>query len=206
MSITRNLLVAALMMSAGHAVAASSVDLSVKGTITPSACTPALSNGGLVDFGKLSAKDLRPDQHTYLTRQDLQMTVSCDASTLFAVAVKDNRAGSESSQDFYNFGLGLINGTEKLGYFTVTMSGPMADDVNMRGIASFDGGVTWERESALVDDGLTSVADMNTLAPVPVQRLVTGLQVSGAIAPARDLTLTSEVPLDGSLTMTVVYL
>ncbi|MCS4246939.1 DUF1120 domain-containing protein [Pseudomonas sp. BIGb0164] len=206
MSITRNLLVAALLASTGQALAASSVDLSVQGSITPSACAPALNNGGVVDFGKLSAKDLRPDQPTYLPRQNLQMTVTCDASTLFAVALKDNRAGSESNQDYYNFGLGLINDTEKLGYFTVAMSGPVADDVNVRGIASFDGGVTWERESALVDDGLTSFADMNTLAPVPVQRLVTDLQVAGAIAPSQGLTLTNEVPLDGSVTLTVRYL
>lgn len=206
MSITRNLLVAALLASTGQALAASSVDLSVQGSITPSACAPALNNGGVVDFGKLSAKDLRPDQPTYLPRQNLQMTVTCDASTLFAVALKDNRAGSESNQDYYNFGLGLINGTEKLGYFTVAMSGPVADDVNVRGIASFDGGVTWERESALVDDGLTSFADTTTLAPLPIQRLVTGLQVAGVIAPSQGLTLTNEVPLDGSVTLTVRYL
>lgn len=206
MSITRNLLIAAMLASAGHAVAASSVNLSVKGTITPSACTPALGNGGVADFGKLSAKDLKPNQHTYLPSQIMNMTVTCDAATLFALATKDNREGSESSLDYYNFGLGLINGSEKLGYLTVAMTGPVADDVAVRAIGSRDGGTTWERESAFMDDGMVSVADTTTLAPLPVQRLTTGLQIGAAIAPAQNLTLTNEVPIDGSVTLTVSYL
>ena len=206
MSITRNLLVAALLAATSNAIAASSVDLSVKGTITPSACTPAIANGGVADFGKLSAKDLRPDQHTHLSYQTMQMSVTCDAATLFAIASKDNREGSESSADYYNFGLGLINDGEKLGYHTLALSGSTADDVYVRGIGSRDGGTTWEGENALMDDGLTSFALPGTLVPIPVQRLTTNLQVSAAIAPTQGLTLTNEVPLDGAVTVTVVYL
>lgn len=116
MSIPRNLTFALLLAGAGNAVAASSIDLAVKGTITPSACTPTLANGGVVDYGKISAKDLKVDSHTRLPSQKLQMTVDCEAATLFALAAKDNREGTESSLDYYNFGLGLINGSEKLGY------------------------------------------------------------------------------------------
>ena len=206
MSIIRNLLITALLASAGNAVAASSVDLSVKGTITPSACTPTLDNGGVADFGKLAAKDLRPDLHTYLPYQDMQMSVTCDAATLFAIASKDNREGSESSTDYYNFGLGLINGSEKLGYLTVGASRPMADGVNVRAIGSRDRGTTWSSESSFMDDGLTSFAQVGTLVPIPMQRLTTSLQVSAAIAPSQGLTLTNEVPLDGAVTITVVYL
>ena len=206
MSITRNLLVAALLAAAGNAVAASSVDLSVKGTITPSACTLALGNGGVADFGKLSAKDLRPNQHTYLPRQDIQMSVTCEAATLFAIAAKDNREGSESDLDYYKFGLGLINSSEKLGYHTLSLSAPMADDVYVRGIGSRDGGATWEGESSLMDDGLLSFARSGTFVPIAVQRLTANMQVGAAIAPSQGLTLTNEVPLDGAVTVTVVYL
>ncbi|MGU9855964.1 DUF1120 domain-containing protein [Pseudomonas sp. LF245] len=206
MSITRNLLITALLAATGNAIAASNVDLSVKGTITPSACSPALSNGGVVDFGKLSAKDLRPTQHTYLPFQTLQMSMTCEAATLFAIAVKDNREGTESSLDYYNFGLGLNNGSEKIGYLTMGLTGPMADDVYVHGIASRDGGVSWENDSSFIDDGLTSVAQSGSVVPIPVQRLATGLQVQAVIAPSQGLTLTNEVPLDGSVTVTVNYL
>ncbi|MFE4459165.1 DUF1120 domain-containing protein [Nocardia tengchongensis] len=51
---------------------ASSVDLTVTGIITPSACTPTLTNGGIVDYGKTSARYS-------------QLTVTCDAATLMAL-------------------------------------------------------------------------------------------------------------------------
>ena len=50
------LLGGALLLALSNAVcAASSVDLTVKGLITPSACAPSLSSGGLVDHGKVAA-------------------------------------------------------------------------------------------------------------------------------------------------------
>ncbi|MFE0654030.1 hypothetical protein ACFVZH_36300 [Streptomyces sp. NPDC059534] len=44
------------------------------------------------------------------------------------------------------------------------------------------------------------------MAPTPVQGRTTDLGISAAIAPAQGLTLTSEVPLDGSVTLSVHYL
>ncbi|MDO9347200.1 MAG: DUF1120 domain-containing protein, partial [Pseudomonas sp.] len=67
MSLSIKPLVATLLLvGATQAIAASSVDLAVKGLITPSSCTPTLSNGGAVDYGKLSAKDLNADSKTPL--------------------------------------------------------------------------------------------------------------------------------------------
>lgn len=197
---------ALLLAGSGGAFAASSVDLSVKGSITPSACTPTLANGGEVDFGKLSAKDLRPAQPTYLPRQNLQMTVNCDAATLIAIASKDNRENTESSTDYYNFGIGLINGSEKLGYLTISTSNPIADGATVRGVGSRDGGVTWEREGSLMDDGLVAFADLATTTPLPIQTLTTDLHVGAVIAPAQNLTLNEEQTIDGSVTLTVKYL
>ena len=53
------LLTPLLIACAPMAFAASSADLSVTGLITPSACTPSLSDGGIVDHGKLTVKDLK---------------------------------------------------------------------------------------------------------------------------------------------------
>nr|WP_314528591.1 DUF1120 domain-containing protein [uncultured Pseudomonas sp.] len=75
MRITHHLLITALLASTGHAVAASSVDLSVKGSITPSACMPSMSSSGTVDYGKLSAKDLNADKVTRLPSEYLQLRV-----------------------------------------------------------------------------------------------------------------------------------
>lgn len=146
---------ATLLLAAASIVqAASSTDLTVKGMITPSACSPALSNGGSLDFGKISSSDLRKDRPTYLPRQTLQMTVTCEGATMMALEAKDNREGTESSNDYYNFGLGLINGTERLGYLTISPMNRVADGVGVSGIVSWDGGTTWEREPMIVDNGL----------------------------------------------------
>ncbi|TFY90178.1 DUF1120 domain-containing protein [Pseudomonas nabeulensis] len=200
------LIASLLLTTSAGAFAASSVDLTVVGLITPSACEPTLSNGGAVDYGKISAKDLDPVQATPLTPQTVQMTVTCDAATLMALEAKDNREGSDYNNDSSEFGLGLINGTEKLGAMTLTLQTPVADGVSTRTIGSEDGGSTWVLENNLTRTNILSVADASTVAPMPVELLTTALEVAPKIAPTSQLTLNNEVAIDGSVTVTVRYL
>ncbi|MFL1493854.1 DUF1120 domain-containing protein [Pseudomonas antarctica] len=72
---------ALLLTSTSTVFAASSADLTVKGLIKPSACTPGLSSN-VIDYGKVSAKDLKQDSYTFLGESLLQMTLTCDAPTL----------------------------------------------------------------------------------------------------------------------------
>jgi hypothetical protein len=204
---TLNALFATLLFTgASSAFAASSVDLTVRGLITPSACEPDLSGGGNVEIGKISAKDLNTDESTVLPDQVLQLAITCDGPTLMALEPKDNRAGSASEIDDSMFGLGLVNTTEKLGYFQMTLQTPVGDGVELGPIASRDGGLTWTRLTSLINNGITSVANTTAVAPVPVQSLVADLVITPGIAPASSLTLTEEVPIDGSATLTVKYL
>ncbi|MFL1388226.1 DUF1120 domain-containing protein [Pseudomonas tritici] len=201
------LIATALLTGAGQAYAASSVDLTVKGLITPSACTPALANGGTIDYGKISAKDLKPDLPTALPYKALQLTVTCDAPTLMAIESKDNREGTDYSNEPEYFGLGLINGTEKLGRMSLMLMNPiMADGVAVRAISSEDSGLTWYLDRFLTSYNILSVADASTVAPMPVQVLSADMAVSAAIAPTSQLTLNNEVAIDGSVTLTVRYL
>lgn len=207
MSKSLNTLIATLMLTgASHTFAASSTDLTVRGLITPSACTPALSDGGVHDLGKISAKDLKVDTYTHLSEHTFQVTVTCEAATLVAIQPKDNRAGSDFMDEPAYFGLGFINGTEKLGSMSMLLEKVTADGVASRPIDSLDGGLTWERHFTIGPDRITSVANTGTLAPIPVQLLAAQMTVSPIIAPASTLTLTNEVPIDGSVTLTVRYL
>lgn len=209
MHIPRNLLASAFILAgAGHAVAASSVGLNVKGSLTPSACTPSMSSGGTVDYGKLSAKDLNVDTVTRLPREYLQLRVECDAATVFALQGHDNRAGSSLDGDEDNYGLGLINGDEKLGSYAVSLSSAVADGVPSRFIMSYDGGVTWSPwpGGALWVGGTTAVADNSSFTPLPTKVLTGEMMIRTVIAPANTLTLTEEVPIDGSVAVTVKYL
>ena len=206
MSNIRNLLAAALLASAGNAVAASSVDLIVRGLITPSACVPTLPNGNEVDIGKISAKDLKAENPTYLASRSLQLAVTCDAATLMALESKDNRAGSHYNNDL-EFGLGWINnGTEKLGGIELRILNPVADGVAARAISSYDGGLTWVNDRYLFRDNLVSVAITSADTPIPVQLFTGDLNILPVIAPAKGLTLNNEVAIDGSVTLTVRYL
>lgn len=197
-----------LLAGTGHAFAASSVDLSVKGTITPSACTPSMLNGGVIDYGKLSAKALNVDKVTRLNTEYLELRVMCDAATLFALQGSDNRAGSVPTGHEGNFGLGIINGDEKLGSFYAGFDRAVADDVPARFINSYDGGVTWNPwpGGGLWEGGTVAVANNTAIAPIPVKVMTTEMEVFTLIAPSRTLTLTEEVPIDGSVTVTVLYL
>lgn len=195
-----------LLSNVAPAFAASTVDLTVKGLITPSACTPSLSSGGVIDHGKVSAKDLQTDKSTLIGTHTLTMGVSCDAATLIALHAIDNRSGS--STDPNGYGLGLINSDQKLGYFQLVLGdSPVADNVVVQNIASLDNGETWFSEK-FWDAGLyMSVAAMNDDSqPVPIKELTTDLNVYTVIARTDSLDLSNEVPIDGSATVEVKYL
>lgn len=57
------------------------------------------------------------------------------ASAGNAIAAQDNREGTESDLDYYKFGIGLINASEKLGYVKVSLSA-WADEQSVRVIGS----------------------------------------------------------------------
>jgi hypothetical protein len=206
-----SLLTAALLLTgASSAFAASSTDLTVTGIITPTACTPSLANGGVVDYGKRSAKDLNPTAHTPLGMETIQLTVNCDASTQFALKASDNRAGSTSAGEAMTFGLGLINTNEKLGFYQLRFINPVAD-TPVTALFSRDKGDTWNQ---LWDDGIAAtpfwIAFGNRTdsgwTPDFLQNVTVDIAVHAQIAPANNLTLTDEVTLDGSATLQIEYL
>ncbi|RON01965.1 hypothetical protein BK659_26000 [Pseudomonas brassicacearum] len=204
-----SILCTALLLTGASSVFASSTDLTVTGTITPVACTPSLSAGGVVDHGKISAKDLNPTNPTSLPRQTLQLAVNCDAATLFALSPIDNRAGTSIQSDL--FGLGLTTVGEKLGVFEVTPLNVKADGLDAQPIASRDGGKTWHRYGGAGEFwsletiwGTGAVGNPNAL--IPVKDLALDLQVNTQITRARELTLTDEQQIDGNATLEMKYL
>jgi len=193
-----------LLLNSANTFAASSVDLTVKGLIVPSACTPSLSGGGVIDHGKISAKDLNSDRITIIGNNSLSMAVNCDAPILFALHSIDNRAGSGLATDY---GLGFINDTQKLGRYTITLRNPVTGDGTVvQTIGSYDL-ETWYQERFWDPGMYMSVAAMDDdTQPVPVQDLSVDLEVQTIINRADGLDLSNEVNIDGSATLEVKYL
>ncbi|MBN2977314.1 DUF1120 domain-containing protein [Pseudomonas sp. MAFF 301380] len=199
------LVAAAWLTSTLPALAASSVDLSVTGLITPSACHPTLSDGGVYDLGKIAARDLNVDRPTRLTEHSLQLVITCEATTLLAIQPKDNRLGSSSAQvNPHIFGLGLVNATQPLGYMELRLMSIMGDGVRMYGIST--GGANWFPTSILSPNLLTSFTNRLFLGPEPLRYLNADLLISPIIAPANTLPLAEEMPIDGSVTLSMHYL
>ncbi|MCK3863389.1 MULTISPECIES: DUF1120 domain-containing protein [Pseudomonas] len=194
-----------LLLCSTTAFAASSVDLTVKGLIVPSACIPTLSGGGVIDHGKVSAKDLNPDRGTAIGRHTLLMTVDCDAPIQFALHPIDNRAGSGLSTDF---GLGFINENQKLGHFSLTWRNAVAEDgVAVQPIASMDQGNSWYPEKFWEPSMYMAAASMDDdTQPMPIKNLRVDLEVLTIINRTDGLDLSNEVTIDGSATLEVKYL
>ncbi|MHC8390393.1 DUF1120 domain-containing protein [Pseudomonas sp. MDT2-39-1] len=194
----------ALIGVAPYTLAASSTDLTVTGVITPAACTPTLSGGGIVDHGKLSAKDLHQDKGTFLPYETLQLAVSCDAATAFRLSPTDNKLGMGDGTN--SFGLNSINDNQRVGSFDVRIIAPMADGVAVQPLWSPNNGGSWSTVPFMSHKNLSAfgaVGGPNT--PIAVKDLLTDLRVETAIARADSLDLTSDVVLDGSVTITIDY-
>ncbi|NWC94510.1 MULTISPECIES: DUF1120 domain-containing protein [unclassified Pseudomonas] len=185
--------------------AASTTDLSVRGRITPSSCNPTLSGGGAVDLGKISAAELRPDQHTALPSHTLSLSVRCEGSTFFAMSMIDNRSGTASVDSLH--GLGMTSTNQKVGSVAFGLYNPVADTAPVRAIFSTNGGGSWVPASYVGHAALTSVAAMDGAnTPIALKALDADLSVASNIAPADGLTLIDQESIDGHVTLQLKYL
>ncbi|EPC0987525.1 DUF1120 domain-containing protein [Enterobacter hormaechei subsp. hoffmannii] len=223
-------------MSAASAVwATDTVNIDVDVTVDAAACTPALSNGGVADFGTRYAGSLSTSAFTQLGTRDLTLSVTCESSTGVAITARDTRASSvvvgkdKSGQEGVKFqinngayvrdttrlfGLGLTSEQKPIGSYGV--------QINAAGVTAAD-------ESAAVQVEIAGAATKNgpwtrtTLLPLPTQQdfFYTFVQkgtdipqpISSAVVPlqvsaavANGLGSGQEIKLDGEAVITLVYL
>ena len=199
-----------LLGGATHLFAASSVDLAVKGIITPAACTPSLSGGGVVDHGKISIQDLPNNFKNPLPEATLQLTVVCDAATLIALKSTDNREGTAWFNGYVTasyFGLGMTADNWMPGAYSLVMKNTTVEGAAVPVVESV-GGATWFP----VYGGFWQPGWMRAVAapnspdnlPVAIQNLTTDVVIATFVR--KPLKLTEDLPLDGSATMDIVYL
>jgi hypothetical protein len=196
-----------LCLAATPAFGASSAEVTVTGTITPNACTPTLSAGGVVDHGRVPARSLNQYEFSALPSRTLDLSVSCNDAVLYVLVGVDNRADSSLGPGFY-YGLGTNTHapSERLGTVSLALREVVGDGERVLVLASSNEGQTWFPESNAYPDNYMGFARPGTLVPEPHREITATLHIETSINAAAYLTLDQEVPLDGSIVLDLRYL
>lgn len=189
------------------ALASSSTELNVLGRITPHACDVLLSDGGIVDHGKVPARSLNQYELSPLPGRQLDLSVSCNEPMLFVLVGVDSRADSSLGPGFY-YGLGwnIHAPAERLGTVSLAFRNAVADGQPALVLASSNQGLTWFPEINAYPSNYMGFAKPGTLVPEPHRLLVATVHINTSINAAAFLTLNQEVPLDGSIVLDLRYL
>ena len=199
---------AALTLAAATAhAAAPTAELKVKGTIDVPTCTVTAAKSGVYDFGGIGNTLIKSGTtHTALNPISQDWTVTCDADTFLTFSVVDNRATSVSTVATNNFGLGTVNTTGKIGYYTVNLTSPTVDSV-----ASSTFATTGTTISSAASTNLYAGGNKMGWSSGPALKSGKVFGASLAVTPNIGGTttmggaITDEVDLDGSLTLTYAF-
>lgn len=220
---------AVLSATATSVMAADSVDVKVIGTVTPAACTPILSGGGVVDYGSIKASSLSADDYTVLSRKDLDFSINCDAPVKIAIKPVNNRpnttagneegAGAAANSPVAIFGgkypvVGLgMDGQNKIGGYGVGVASSVVDGNNARLIFQNDGlsSSSWYNSGMqtlyTVDSPIrTSWSMPDSLIPVAVTNVTSTISVQAYLNKGSELDLSHDITIDGLTTIEMVYL
>jgi hypothetical protein len=208
---------AALLFVTGSAFAAGpTATLQVKGTITPAACTPTLSNAGIVDFGATSTSEFGA-ANLALGEKDIDLNVSCTGPTKLQFSMTDNRHDTATSSGEYDLvgrlGLGMTTKSEKIGYFVLWVHDAVVDGVAGDVIASNNTEAIWHKNVYHVNnvniegsyDDYVSVATSGTVTPIAFEEMT--MKLSPEVVIDKSMKSITEVAnLDGNLTLNFDYL
>lgn len=149
----KKLLLAALITATSTAALAdASVVMKVKGKMNHASCTPALSNGGSIDFGTIALDQLSPNVVNQMGQKDMSLTINCPAATRVAWSIADNKEDSNAANDltssqFYirdgadngndvwgagtTYGVGFTSVGEKIGAYAIATR---VNDITANGV------------------------------------------------------------------------
>lgn len=201
-----------LLMSATSVFAVDTADLTVIGTIAPTACTPTFAGGGVVDYGNIPTASLSPTVRTTLAAMPIAYTIHCDAPISVGTSFTDSRAASSTGGVNLNlFGLGM-QGANKIGNYSIAhvLTAATGDGAPVAVIQRTAPGGAWvaPTNGFASGDGVVvySFAPTGTLVPGTYSDFGGSLNIAATIAPTDTLDLSSSITLDGLSTMTVRYL
>lgn len=204
LSVLTTLLTAATAVQA----AAPTAELKVKGELTAPTCTVAAPDNGTYDFGRISSTLIKAAATTAVTGKAKTWSVSCDAETYLTFSVVDNRAASVATTGNTYFGLGNVNGTGKIGYYTAVMSDPKVDGVTSYLFTAASGASTFSVYNSVNITKGTNMGWASTTSTLKSGRVFTSdITVNPTLASSATMggPITDTVNLDGLMTMSFAY-
>ncbi|MXN76323.1 DUF1120 domain-containing protein [Burkholderia sp. 4701] len=183
-------------------------ELTVTGKVKLPSCAVSIGNDGYYDYGRISSTLIQSgSEHTKLEPKTEPMVVTCDAATPLMFSVVDNRKDSSSAPESpYAFGLGNVNGTGKLGHYSVTFGDLYVDGIGKYvwwKMGDHSNGANW-LEAGLKPGrgsfgwGHSGLAGRKFEAKLTVYPLIGGTTTMNG-------SLTEPVDLDGSATLVFAF-
>ncbi|EBH9039930.1 TPA: DUF1120 domain-containing protein [Salmonella enterica] len=232
----KGLLASMLAVATSSAMAASSIDIQVKGKIVPSSCTPSFtSGGGIADFGTIKVAALNATTMTALPDlKTIPISITCEEATRVAVTFNDAHADSAPTADLpityadtdfsirtpATAGLGMYNG-KKIGAYSIGIQTDAGKATNDKGDNLFpicsdvaDATVGWMTKSGShymqietdKSEFYSFTATKGSGQPDAQKQFNFIVGLMAAINPTNDLDITDEATLDGLTNVELVYL
>ncbi|MEX5768431.1 DUF1120 domain-containing protein [Serratia marcescens] len=200
----RMMVAATLLVTGGSLAAGPSAEIKVVGELIAPTCEVKLPNEGIFDYGSISHTRISKDKPVSLgVKGGSTMEVKCDAETPMTFNVIDNRLGS-ASETGKTFGLGNVNTTGKLGFYSIQAYFPQIDGVTGRLFVTSDTSITSPQTVVNLEHGKRvgwASASGNALAIG--KNFTAQLLVEAFLAKSGDMHggVSEDVSLDGSTTL-----
>ncbi|HDL6856192.1 TPA: DUF1120 domain-containing protein [Yersinia enterocolitica] len=143
-----------LIVSIATAYAVAPVaELKVKGAFTVPSCTVNAPENGIYDFGKISSTKISSIGFVNLAAMTKNWVITCDATTYLTVKPVDNRAASVYPSSTSTYGLGMVNGSGKIGAYSINMQNAVVDGNSSKLFSSSTGVFSAVTATALYNHG-----------------------------------------------------
>ncbi|MXG69905.1 DUF1120 domain-containing protein [Escherichia coli] len=216
------ILATAIALSTTSAFAADTAVMKVAGTLTNSACTAELGNGGIVDYGYIRLGELSDTSNNKLGQKQIPVTINCTAPTKVGFTIMDNRGDSNAqlpvdiggnmnqTAKYYTYGVGMTNAGKKIGNYGMWMTDTTVDGKSVDSVANNHdwSSTTWKKTGIPRSDAYQTVAfaETGTTTPMAITTASFNFVTNLVIWDTSTLAITDDTALDGQNTMTLVYL
>lgn len=216
------LLATAVALASTSAFADSTAVMKVKGTLTNSACTAELGNGGVLDYGYIRLGELSANSSNKLGQKQIPVSINCTAATKLGFTVTDNRSDTNpqipvdiagnlnQTAKYYTYGVGKTADGVKIGNYGMWMTDITADGKTVDSIANNHDwpSTSWNKTGIPRSDAFQTIAfaTTGTTTPIAITNATFNFNTNLVIWDTTTLAVTDDTALDGQNTLTLVYL